>query len=291
MTLKEKQIRKTSSIKNPPFFYSSMLVYGQSWILFILVPFFYLILYGIFRDYYKLNVLWVYLVIAMGSLLATLRIAIKPPNPFGESWLCSRTTAMLTEEERKVLTFLKTSKTIKKIAIITGSILFLSILVFPLIKLLTHYNTYNYITKKVNLFVLFGVAFIYGFSSYLFLIFIISRYIINHWKEIQQSDIEPWPKDKSYSTGPFRYHVQNDGYLIGDILAIDPNMPFNWYDFLIILAIFLSICLIFWGVGAMAILFSKMAIAIFILKTASFITGIVILNIGAKMWYKKHKKK
>lgn len=278
-----------TSIKKSPFFYGSMLTYGEPWMLFILVLFFLIIMQAFFRGYYKLDI-WIYLMIASGSLPVTVRFFIKPPNPFGEGWLQPRPTAMLSEEERKALTFLKTSKTLKKISLITGSILFFLIFIFPLLKLITHPNYHDYYSKTKFFGPLLALTFLYYVFSHLLFIFIIYHYVIIHWDEIQRLDITPWPKDKPYSTGPFRYRGTEEGSFISELLSIDPNTPFNWYDFLIISGVFLSIGLIFWGMGVIAILFNKIAILPFVLKMISFIAGIIILKISSGMWYKRHKK-
>ncbi|MFH1440822.1 MAG: hypothetical protein ABIH18_02105 [Candidatus Omnitrophota bacterium] len=198
-----KNKKSISSIKKSPFFYNSLLVFGEWWMIFIVVFYLLCMFFLIWREYYKLYS-WVYLIIAAGSIPATIRFFIKPINPFGESWLRPRPIALLSEEERKALTFLKTSRVIKKITLLTGAVLFISIFIFPLIKLWTHPSC-NYYSKIKILGPLIGITFLYYVFSDLFLLCIINRYLFTHWDKIQQLDIVPWPKDKPYSTGPFRY--------------------------------------------------------------------------------------
>ncbi len=73
-------------------------------------------------------------------------------------------------------------------------------------------------------------------------------------------------------------------------MSIDPNMPFNLRLFMILVMIAGSIVLIIWGIGAVAILFDRISMHNFVVRIIGLISGVVLLNIGAKMWYKIQKK-
>lgn len=263
--------------------------FGSGWILFcIIIPFLVLLFYGLRRDCYNFNQYLLSLIIGFSGLSVIIINYIKPRNPFQGNWLLPRSVQMSTEEE-KVLQFLIVSKQAKRLYINLGIFLFfLPFIAIFFINFL--FPIQGNKTVKIDPIAMGSVG--YVICSVLLYCFIIERYITSRWDEIQKMKLDLNDKYKRYSES---WHKEigsqrNKSSLISDVLSIDPNTPFDLRLFMILMLIVGSIGLIIWGMGALGFLFNKISMHNFILRIIGLISGIILINISARMWYKTQKK-
>ncbi len=190
--------KNTKKINNP------FLIFGNLWMLFfVILPIMGVTFLALWRDCRNFNSLLLSFIIASSSLIIAVVNYIKPRNPFEGNWLMPRST-QLTKEEEQALRFLILSKKAKQLVIKTG--IFLIIQPFILIFLLNFLfpvegnDALVASTYKAGGFKPIVLSFLfYSMYSLLFYSFVLERYIIFHWDEIQKMKIELPTKYECFS--------------------------------------------------------------------------------------------
>lgn len=262
-------------------------IFSGRWVLLIsfmlLVP----ILGILYAKFYKFSSLWPYLVVSFGSIITTVIFWIARPYPFSADGTCSGQFNNLTEEDRKVLTFLKESKDINRLMLKTGLYLWLLIFIFPISKLIFPREISSGLVVIANIGTAFALMICYLVYCFLVFQFIIARYILTHFNEIKKrSDIKPWPVNKAYISGLLfsdSLRKKEAPSIITEFLNLDPNTPFNWYDFGILTLALAGFVLLWLGLETILKFFSVVGVL-------KIISGLILFQIAFKLWRIKHKK-
>lgn len=189
----------------------------------------------IYREYWQYDVLWVYFVIALGSVPVTVVYLVEPHDPFAGDWILPRSMATYTTGERKALTFLKTSSKIRTLVFQTGFLLFFLAFLFPIMRRFSQIAiSSGQFMSPEDVGLLIGLVVLHLLMSFFIQQFITNRYLMKHWDEIVQSDIEPWPVGKPYGRKSLEITEREKARteFLTDVFY-RPLGPFNWYDFLI----------------------------------------------------------
>lgn len=154
--------------------------------------------------FFRLGYFWYYVLFSLGGTLPwTLLFYFEPFNPLGENPMTDpRLVHELSDEERKVLTFLRTSATLKSRVVINGLMLFVGYLACALPTYWWSPNRTNFFSAPaldqalvvvVAGFGLYGLLFTFGIHARA-----VYRYVVHHWDDVQATQV-PWPKDKPYT--------------------------------------------------------------------------------------------
>lgn len=271
---------------------NQFLIFGNLWMLFfVIIPLEWFVFFVLWRDCQDISMFLLSLIVASAGLVMAIVYYVQPRNPFEGSWLMPRPTAF-TKEEEKALQFLMFSKKAKQLVIKTGIFLFMQpfilILAINFIFPIERSNAMNMsIGRAIGATV--GCAILYLVYSLLFYNFVIERYIIFHWKEIQELESSSIEHKQPSVNLPKDAELKENRSFFKDLLSMDPNTPVTPDLLMLMVIIVVAVVLLIWGVGAIGILFGKILLRGFVLRVISFIVGIVLLSISSKMLSKKGK--
>lgn len=267
-----KREKKRKKNKKEP---SSLLWQGQLWFFFFANCIWFLQGTVFASEFHPFQNIWPYLITACGSIPVTIIFLIEPHNPFWGNSTVFRPIDIWSIEERKALTFLKTNPKMKSLIFQTGIILFLSPFLMPFIQ--SHF----FVDKdRMDISWPLVTAVLHLFYSLMIQIFVTNRYLLKHWDEISEMDIEPWPLEKPYARGSQKYQRKIGEPTFWSELDELSKQNFNWPDFFILLLGILAFLLMMFG-------FHQDPFK----RTLDFVAGLLLLGIATFLLNIRKNKK
>lgn len=275
-----------------------MQAFGGWWFFLSVVPLLGTVIYMVIRDYYAIDNFWVYVLIGSGSIPGAILFLLERPYPFdaGAGSIRARFPIGLSLEDRKLLTYWKTSADINQLILKCAILLFLPIALIPLSKLIVSYEKADSLVNMVTFFDALGDFILYSIFSCFIYLFILSRHLLKRRNKIKKMSLDPWPEDRLYLPGPLMKYrsveTEEPSSVVTAFIYHNPHAPANWYDLLMFGSFLVAIALLMAGFD-LRVIFNNGLTSILEHKLDLFriVLAAILLQLSAFLWKRRKKNK